>query len=93
MIEAAAALKLALYFSLFACLFVPFGIATADKSPEALAIGLAAYIGKIVLLAVLLPIGETAIAKMRVFRYPIFLGGAFAASALAVFLLFVSRSF
>ena len=93
MIEAAAALKLVLYFSLLACLFVPFGIATADKSPAALAIGLAAYIGKIVLLAVLLPIGETAIAKMRVFRYPIFLGGAFAAGALAVFLLFVSRSF
>ena len=45
------------------------------------------------LLAVLLPIGETAVAKMRVFRYPIFLGGAFAAGALAVFLLFVSRSF
>jgi hypothetical protein len=44
-------------------------------------------------LAALLPIGETAVAKMRVFRYPIFLGGAFAASALAVFLLFVSRSF
>ena len=34
-----------------------------------------------------------AVAKMRVFRYPIFLGGAFAASALAVFLLFVSRGF
>jgi hypothetical protein len=32
------------------------------------------------------------VAKMRVFRYPIFLGGAFAAAALAVFLLFVSRS-
>ncbi len=93
MIEAAAALKLVLYFSLLACLFVPFGMATADKSLEALAIGLAAYLGKIMLLAILLPIGETAIAKMRVFRYPIFLGSAFAAGALAVFLLFVSRSF
>ncbi len=29
-------------------------------------------------LAVLLPIGETSVAKMRVFRYPIFLGSAFA---------------
>jgi formate hydrogenlyase subunit 4 len=93
MIEAAAALKLVLYFSLLACLFLPFGMATADKSLEAQAIGLAAYIGKIVVLAILLPIGETAIAKMRVFRYPIFLGSAFAGSALAVFLLFVSRSF
>jgi formate hydrogenlyase subunit 4 len=93
MIEAAAALKLVLYFSLLACLFFPVGMATTDRSVEALGIGMAGYLGKIALMAVLLPIGETAIAKMRVFRYPIFLGGAFAASALAVFLLFVSRSF
>jgi formate hydrogenlyase subunit 4 len=93
MIEAAAALKLVLYFSLLACLFAPVGMVTTDRSIEALGIGLAAYLGKIAAMAVLLPIGETAIAKMRVFRYPIFLGGAFAASALAVFLLFVSRSF
>ena len=43
--------------------------------------------------AILLPIGETSVAKMRVFRYPIFLGGAFAAAALAVFLRFVSQAF
>jgi formate hydrogenlyase subunit 4 len=54
---------------------------------------LVTYLGKIFALAVLLPIGETAVAKMRVFRYPIFLGGAFAAGALAAFLLFVSRGF
>ena len=93
MIEAAAALKLVLYFSLITCLFVPFGIATAEKSITALTIGVAAYLAKIGVLAVLLPIGETSVAKMRVFRYPIFLGGAFAAAALAVFLLFVSRGF
>ena len=93
MIEAAAALKLVLYFSLLACLFVPFGMATADKSIAALSLGVAAYLGKMLVLAVLLPIGETAVAKMRVFRYPIFLGSAFAAGALAVFLLFVSRGF
>jgi formate hydrogenlyase subunit 4 len=92
MIEMAAAVKLVLYFSLLACLFFPFGMATADKSPEALAIGGASYLGKIIALAILLPIGETAVAKMRVFRYPVFLGGAFVGGALAVFLLFVSRS-
>jgi len=43
--------------------------------------------------AVLLPIGETSVAKMRVFRYPLFVGSAFAAAALAVFLLFVSKGF
>lgn len=93
MIEAAAALKLILYFSLLACLFLPFGMATADRGAAALAIGAAAYVAKIAVLSALLPVGEIAVAKMRVFRYPVFLGAAFAASALAVFLLFVSRSF
>jgi formate hydrogenlyase subunit 4 len=93
MIEAAAALKLVLYFSLLSCLFLPFGMATGDKSIAALALGVGTYLAKIFVLAALLPIGETAVAKMRVFRYPIFLGSAFAAGALAVFLLFVSRSF
>jgi formate hydrogenlyase subunit 4 len=93
MIEAAAALKLVLYFSLLICVFTPFGMATNDKGPGALAIGIAAYVAKLLVIAVALPIGETAVAKMRVFRYPIFLGGAFAAAALAVFLLFVSQSF
>jgi formate hydrogenlyase subunit 4 len=93
MIEAAAALKLVLYFSLLICMFVPFGMATAGATPRALAVGIGAYLAKLVVLAVALPIGETAVAKMRVFRYPVFLGGAFAAAALAVFLLFVSQSF
>jgi formate hydrogenlyase subunit 4 len=93
MIEAAAALKLVVYFSLIACLFVPFGIAGPDAGLPALAFGLAAYLAKIFLFAVLLPIGETSVAKMRVFRYPVFLGSAFAAAALAVFLLFVSKGF
>jgi formate hydrogenlyase subunit 4 len=93
MIEAAGALKLVLYFSLIACLFFPFGMATADKSAGALALGLAAWLAKVFVLAASLPIAETSVAKMRVFRYPVFLGGAFAAAALAVFLLFVSRGF
>ncbi len=92
-IEAAAALKLLLYFSLIACLFVPFGMATAARAPDTVLVGLVTYVAKIFVLALLLPIGEAAVAKMRVFRYPVFLGGAFAAGALAVFLLFVSRSF
>jgi formate hydrogenlyase subunit 4 len=93
MIEAAAALKLVLYISLLTCLFFPFGMATNDKSTVALALGITVWIAKILALAALLPVGETTVAKMRVFRYPIFLGGAFAAAALAVFLLFVSKEF
>jgi len=86
-IEAAAALKLVLYFSLIACLFVPFGIAGPDAGIPAFGLGVLAYLAK------LLPIGETSVAKMRVFRYPLFVGSAFAAAALAVFLLFVSKGF
>lgn len=93
MIEATAALKLTLYFSLLVCMFVPFGMATSTKNLGTLAIGIALYLLKILVLAFVLPIGETAVAKMRVFRYPVFLGGAFAAAALAVFLLFVSQRF
>lgn len=93
MIEAAAALKLTLYFTLLVCLFVPFGMATNEKTVTAMALGVSIYLAKLVVLAVLLPIGETAVAKMRVFRYPVFLGGAFATAALAVFLLFVSQGF
>jgi formate hydrogenlyase subunit 4 len=93
MIEAASALKLVLYCSLIACLFVPFGIAAAGAGVAAFALGIAAYLAKILALAGLLPIAETSVAKMRVFRYPIYVGSAFAAAALAVFLLFVSKGF
>jgi len=92
-IEAAAALKLVLYFSLIVCLFVPFGIAGPDAGIPAFGLGVLAYLAKLLGLAVLLPIGETSVAKMRVFRYPLFVGSAFAAAALAVFLLFVSKGF
>ena len=93
MIEAAAQVKLVLYFSLIICLFVPFGMATGERSLAAFAFAMVVYLAKLFVLAALLPVGETALAKMRVFRYPVFLGGAFAAGALAVFLLFVSRGF
>jgi formate hydrogenlyase subunit 4 len=93
MIEAASAVKLVLYFSLIACLFAPLGIAGPGAGVADYALGIAAYLGKLTVLAVLLPIGETSVAKMRVFRYPLFVGSAFAAAALAVFLLFVSKGF
>jgi len=93
MIEAASAVKLVLYFSLIGCLFAPVGIAGPGAGVPDYVFGIAAYLGKLIVLAVLLPIGETSVAKMRVFRYPLFVGSAFAAAALAVFLLFVSKGF
>jgi formate hydrogenlyase subunit 4 len=90
-IETAASLKLLLYLSLIACVFAPWGVAVAEQGLEAYALGMVAYIGKLALAGVLLAIFETAIAKMRVFRVPDFLGVALMLGLLATLLLFVSR--
>ena len=92
MIELAASLKLLLYVSLIACVFIPWGIAPAGAGALACALGLAAYLGKLALGGALLAGFETSIAKMRVFRAPDFLGAALMLGLLAVLLLFVSRS-
>lgn len=92
LIELAASLKLLLYVSLIACLFAPWGMATHDATPGALAIGIAAYLGKLAVGGGLLAMFETSIAKMRVFRVPEFLGAALMLGLLATLLLFVSRS-
>ena len=92
MIELAAALKLVLYLSLIAALFVPFGIAAPGQGAGAHLLGLAGYVAKIMAGAVALAVFETSIAKMRVFRVPDLLGAALMLSLLGTLLLFVSRS-
>lgn len=92
MIELAASMKLLLYMSLLACLFVPWGLATSGAGAAAYAIGAASYVGKVAVAAILLAVFETAIAKMRVFRVPEFLGAALMLGLLATLLLFLSRS-
>lgn len=91
-IEAAVSLKLLLYFSLIACLFVPWGVATAGQGPAAFAIGLASYLAKLAGLGFLLAVFENGTAKMRVFRVSDFLGAALMLGMLAALLLFVSQS-
>jgi formate hydrogenlyase subunit 4 len=93
MIELAAAVKLLLYVSLIACIFVPWGLARAGSGATAHAIGAAAYLGKLLAGGFLLVLFETSIAKMRVFRVPQFLGVALMLGLLGTLLLFVSRSF
>jgi formate hydrogenlyase subunit 4 len=92
MIEFAASLKLLLYVSLVACLFAPWGLAPRGAGPAALALGAAAWLGKLAAGGLLLALFETAIAKMRVFRVPEFLGAALMLGLLATLLMFVSRS-
>jgi formate hydrogenlyase subunit 4 len=93
LIELSASLKLLLYVSLVACLFAPWGMASGEAAPVTLAIGFAAYLGKLFVGGCLLALFETVIAKMRVFRVPEFLGVALMLGLLATLLLFVSRSF
>jgi formate hydrogenlyase subunit 4 len=90
-IETAASVKLLLYLSLIACVFVPWGTAVSGAGLLAYTIGLVAYAAKLALLGFLLVVFETAIAKMRVFRVPDFLGVALMLGLLGTMLLFVSR--
>jgi formate hydrogenlyase subunit 4 len=92
LIDLAAELKLLLYVSLIACLFTPWGIAGASANLQALVIGIAAHLVKLATNGVLLAVFETAVAKMRVFRVPEFLGAALMLGLLGTLLLFVSRS-
>ncbi len=92
MIEFAASLKLLLYVSLIGCIFAPWGLATASAGPVAYLVGVGAYVAKLAVGGFLLAVFETAIAKMRVFRVPEFLGAALMLGLLGTLLLFVSTS-
>ncbi len=93
LIELSASLKLVLYVSLLACLFLPWGIESAGASLPDLALGVLAYLGKLALGGFLLALFEISIAKMRVFRVSEFLGAALMLGLLATLLRFVSGSF
>jgi formate hydrogenlyase subunit 4 len=92
MIEFAGALKLLLYVSLIGCVFVPWGLAPPGSGVGAHLLGFGSYLGKLLVGGILLAGFETAIAKMRVFRVPAFLGAALMLGLLGTLLLFVSRS-
>ncbi|MBX6368751.1 MAG: NADH-quinone oxidoreductase subunit H [Rhodospirillales bacterium] len=92
LIDATAMLKLVLYVSLIAAIFVPFGMATGAGSAGAIALGLATWVGKLAAGGALLAVFETSIAKMRVFRVSEFLGGALLLGLLATLYLYVTRA-
>jgi formate hydrogenlyase subunit 4 len=91
MIELASSLKLLLYMSLIAAVFMSRGLPPAEAGIPDQVLGLLIYFVKIALGGVLLALFETVIAKMRVFRVPDFLGAALMLSLLATLLLFVSQ--
>ena len=90
LMEAAAMLKLLLYISLIACIFLPFGMAQGDGA-AALARGLGSYVVKLAGGAAILALFETSLAKMRVFRVSEFLAAALLLGLLAMILLYVTK--
>jgi formate hydrogenlyase subunit 4 len=90
LVEWASAMKLFLFMTLLANLFVPWGVPSA-AAPAAVALGAAALAGKLVLLSVALALIETAVAKLRLFRVPELLAGSFALALLSVMAVFLVR--
>ena len=76
LIEWASQLKLMLYGVLIANIFAPWGIAEILNA-KALAYGLLAIMGKLAVLALVLAVAETLLAKMRLFRVQEFLSFAY----------------
>lgn len=84
LIELASAMRLTLLLSLLINLFAPAGVAIASVTAGSVLLALAAIVVKLVVLAALLGAGEVFLAKLRLFRVPELLAGAFLLGLLAV---------
>jgi formate hydrogenlyase subunit 4 len=91
LVEWAAGLKLAVFLSLIANVFAPWGIATA-LAPAAMGIGLVVYLVKLAGLAVLIGVIECMFAKLRLFRVTDLLGVAFILALLGLLFFYILRS-
>lgn len=90
LVEWAAALKLLVFLSLLANLFVPWGIATTPTAP-AIALGIVAFVVKLFVLGGAIAILETRVAKLRFFRVPELLAVSFVLALVAVMSSFLVR--
>ena len=90
LLEWAAALKLLVFFALLGNLFVPWGVAVAAE-PGALALALASLVVKLAIIAIVVALLETRVAKLRLFRVPELLSVSFVLALLAVTSSFLAR--
>jgi formate hydrogenlyase subunit 4 len=90
LLEWAAGLKLLLFLSLLANLFFPWGIATS-LTPAALGWALLSLLLKLSVLALVLAVIETRVAKLRLFRVPELLTASFVLALLAITSSFLLR--
>lgn len=91
LLEWAAGLKLAVFLSLIANVFAPWGIATT-VAPADIGIGLLIYILKVSALAMLIGVLECMFAKLRLFRVTDLLGAAFILALLGLLFFYILRS-
>jgi formate hydrogenlyase subunit 4 len=87
-IEWASQIKMLIFLSLLANMFMPLGMA-GNAAPVSLLIGTAAFIVKVSILAMIVAVVETTNAKLRLFRVPELLMLAFVLSLLALLLYFI----
>jgi formate hydrogenlyase subunit 4 len=90
LVEWASAIKFSLFLTLLANLFFPWGIAVT-LAPAALFWGTVTLGIKVVILAVIVSVLETSVAKLRLFRVPELLAGSFMMALLAVVSFFFLR--
>jgi formate hydrogenlyase subunit 4 len=90
LVEWASSMKLFLLLALLANLFVPWGIPPSGASPGIL-LGVVALALKLVVLAGLVAVVETLVAKLRLFRVPELLSGSFVLALLSVTAFFFVR--
>ena len=90
LIEWAAAIKLFVFFTLLGNLFVPWGVARAVTG-EALLAALGSFLLKLLVLAAIVAVLETRVAKLRLFRVPELLSVSFVLALLAVSSSFLLR--
>jgi formate hydrogenlyase subunit 4 len=69
LVEWASAVKELLYLTLLVDLFMPVGIATS-AAPVAVLVAVAAWVGKVFVLAIAVTVVESTNAKLRLFRVP-----------------------
>ncbi|MGA2788952.1 MAG: respiratory chain complex I subunit 1 family protein [Verrucomicrobiota bacterium] len=83
LMEWGAAIKQLVLMAIVVNIFLPMGLA-GDGSAVALGLGLAVFLGKILLLSGAVVLVETANAKLRLFRVPDLLSAAFVLAAMAL---------
>jgi formate hydrogenlyase subunit 4 len=90
LVEWGAAVKLLVFLALAANLFMPWGIAVS-LTPAALLVGVLSFVVKLAVLAVVVAMLETRVAKLRLFRVPELLSASFVLALLAVISTFLAR--